>query len=359
MCSAARDTESKCIVAVEGNLRDDKGEIPGARVLEQEPSIEVRYPRSGYMTEIEPDDIKGCDAIVISSAYFTRASLAGSDGRLKLIVRFGAGFERVDLDACTEHGIMVCHAPLGPTEPMAQGTLGLMIACATRMFQKDDVIRRGKWGERVHHMGTDLTGKTLGLIGLGNIGTRVVDKVAPFDMKVIAYDPYAPDQRFKNYGVQPVSLETVLKEADFISVHCPLTEESRSMLKEEHFKMMKPTALFFNTSRGGFYEDRLLARALTEGWINGAGIDVFEDEPNIENNPLVEIGNCIVTPHAIGFTQGLFETIFHWVSRSIMQFANNELPDNIVNIEVLPPDQRVHAVPTSSYIHGRVDRKRF
>jgi len=358
MSSISNEDGRKCVVTMDGNLRRKDGSIPGVEVLENEPAVELKLPRPGYMNEIEPDDIRGCDAVVISSAAFTRASLGGAD-RLKLIVRFGAGFEKVDLDACTEHGIMVCHAPLGPTEAMAQGTLGLMIACATRMFQKDAVVRRGRWGERSRYIGTDLTGKTLGLIGLGNIGTRVASKVKPFDMRIIAYDPYAPDQRFQDYGVEPAPLETVLKESDFISVHCPLTPESRYMLKEEHFKMMKPTALFFNTSRGGFYDEGALAKALTEGWIAGAGIDVFEDEPNIENNPLVELENCIVTPHAIGFTQGLFDTIWHWVAHSIIQFAHGELPDNIINVEALPAEQRARAVPTSSYIHGRVERKRF
>jgi phosphoglycerate dehydrogenase-like enzyme len=343
---------------MDGNLRREDGTIPGVSVLEDEPAIELKYPRPGYMAEIEPDDIRGCHAVIISSAAFTRASLPGAD-KLKLIVRFGAGFEKVDLDACTEHGIMVCHAPLGPTEAMAQGTLGLMIACATRMFQKDAVVRRNQWKQRAKYIGTDLTGKTLGVIGLGNIGTRVVEKVKPFDMRILAYDPYAPDDRFSQYGAEAVPLETLLRESDFISIHCPLTEESRGMLTEEHFRMMKPTALFFNTSRGGFYDEAVLATALTEGWIAGAGIDVFEDEPNIEDNPLVELENCIVTPHAIGFTQGLFDTIWHWVSRSVIQFARGELPDNIINVKVLTPEQRAHAVPTSSYIHGRVERKRF
>ncbi len=358
MCSAPNETESKCVVTMDGNLRREDGTVPGVHVLEEEPTIELKFPRPGYMDEIEPDDIRGCDAVVISSAGFTRASLDGAD-RLKLIVRFGAGFERVDLDACTEHGIMVCHAPLGPTEAMAQGTLGLMIACATRMPQKDAVIRKGQWAQRAKYIGTDLTGKTLGIIGLGNIGTRVVEKVKPFKMKVIAYDPYCPDQRFEDFGVEPAPLETLLEESDFISIHCPLTDESRGMLKAEHFKIMKPTVLFFNTSRGGFYEDRVLAEALTEGWIAAAGIDVFEDEPYIQNNPLVEIENCIVTPHAIGFTQGLFDTIWHWVSRSVIQFARGELPDNIINVDVLTPEQRAKAVPTSSFIEGRVERKRF
>lgn len=358
MSAAPHEKVRKCVVTIDGNLRREDGTIPGIDVLENEPTIELKYPSRGYMFEIEPDDIRGCDAVVVSSAAFTRVSLEGAD-RLKLIVRFGAGFERVDLAACTERGIMVCHAPKGPTEAMAQGTLGLMIACATRMFQKDAVVRKCRWDQRTRYIGTDLTGKTLGLIGLGNIGSRLVELVKPFRMRVMVYDPYIPAGRFEEYGIEPAPLEKLLMESDFISIHCPLTNESRGMLKEEHFKMMKRTALFFNTSRGGFYEDRLLAKALTEDWIAGAGIDVFEDEPRIEGNPLVEVENCIVTPHAIGFTHGLFDSIWYWVSRSVIQFARGELPDNIINMEVLPPEKRALAVPTSSYIEGRVERKRF
>ncbi len=318
-------------------------------LLEREEGIEIKEPDTPVEGEIPPALIRDCDAIVMSITRVTPASLEGVT-RLKLVSRFGAGYDRVNLKACTEHGVMVTNVPYGFTEAMAEATVALILACSLRVTEKDRDLRRTGWDVKMAYLGRNVSGKTLGIVGLGNIGCLVVGLVKPFKMRILAYDPYAPDDRFACYGVEKVDLDTLIRESDFVSLHAPLTAENRYMFGEEQFRMMKPTAYFINTARGGYYKEELLARALREKWIAGAAVDVFENEPNIEGNPLLEIENCILTPHSIGLTYEMIENTWKAVVANILRYARGELPENIVNVDVVPPEKRQLMKTTPSYI---------
>jgi len=318
-------------------------------LLEREKGIEIKVPDTPVGEEILPRLVRDCDAIIMSITRVTPASLEGVE-RLKLVARFGAGYDRVNLKACTEHGVMVTNVPYGPTEAMAEATVALMLACSLRITEKDRDLRRHGWDVKMAYLGRNVSGKTLGIVGLGNIGCLVVGLVKPFKMRVLGYDPYAPAERFTRYAVERVALETLLPESDFVSLHAPLTAGTRYMFGEEQFRMMKPTAYFINTARGGYYKEELLARALREGWIAGAAVDVFENEPKIEGNPLLEIENCILTPHSIGLTYEMIDKTWKAVVENILRCARGELPENIVNVDVVPEEKRRLMRTTPSYI---------
>jgi len=328
---------------------EDPSRAVGIRTLEKEPHIEVKYPEAGRRAEFRPSDLADCDALIAVLVRVTEASLKGVT-RLKHIARFGAGFDTVDLDACSRHGVLVTNAPLGPTESMAEATVGLMIMLSYRIKEKEEVLRRGKFSVPRELMGTEVMGKTVGMLGLGNIGMRFAELLAPFNVHIIACDPYVPGERFAKFNVERVDFHTLLRESDFLAIHCPLTRETRYMFGEEEFRMMKPSAYFVNTSRGGFYKDATLAKALGEGWIAGAGIDVFEDEVNAEGNPLIELKNCILTPHAVGLSDGMMAGIWKYTLQTVLQSSRGGLPDFILNPEALPPEKRAQARLSPSFI---------
>jgi len=323
--------------------------MAGIKRLEQEPHIEVKYPEPGRRQEFKPSELADCDAVITVFCQVTEASLEGVT-RLKHVARFGAGFDAVDLDACSRRGIVVTHAPLGPTESMAEATLGLIIMLSYKIKQKEEVLRGGKFSVPRELIGTELMGKTVGIMCLGSIGGRLAELLAPFHVRIIAYDPYVSQERFAQLRATSVDLHTLLRESDYLTIHCPLTKETRYILGEAEFRMMKPTAYFLNTSRGGLYRDATLAKALREGWIAGAAIDVFEDELAVKDNPLIGLKNCIVTPHGVGRSEGMIAGIWRYTREAVLKSSRGELPDFILNPEALPPEKRARAKVSPAFI---------
>jgi len=323
--------------------------MEGIRKLEREPHIELKYPEEGRRPEFRPSEIADCDAVITVFCKVTEASLEGVS-RLKHVARFGAGFDAVDIDACTRHGVMVTHAPLGPTESMSEATLGLMLMLSYKIKEKEEVLRGGSFKVPRELTGTEIMGKTVGIMSLGSIGARVAELLAPFHARLIAYDPYVGEERFSQLGAERVDFHTLLRESDYLSIHCPLTNETRYMFGEDEFQMMKPTACFINTSRGGLYKDAILAKALSEGWIAGAAIDVFESELSVEDNPLIGLKNCIVTPHAAARSDGMLAGIWKYTLQAVLQSSRGELPDFILNPEALPPEKRAQAKVSPAFI---------
>jgi D-3-phosphoglycerate dehydrogenase len=215
------------------------------------------------------------------------------------------GYDNIDVAAATEAGICVSHAPATSTEEVSDHTMALLLACARRVTRLNKTVKTGEWRvfhgpemEEIWHGIAPIRGQTLGLIGFGQIARTLVAKAKGFGLRILAYDPYIAPEVMEKMGVKAAGLDQLLKESDFVSVHCALTSESRHMLGTEQFKLMKPTAYLINTARGALVDEEALYAALTQGGIAGAGLDVTKVEPINLENPLLKLDNVILTGHS-------------------------------------------------------------
>jgi len=243
-------------------------------------------------------------AIETADSFHPDAAFLKRCPDLLAVASSGAGYDTFDVDACTEAGVLVFNQAGANAESVAQHALGMMLALGKQMIQSDRAIRSAdrNW-DRWTYKGGELTGRTLGIVGLGNVGRRTSAICGPtFNMRVIASDPYITDADFAERGAEKATLEQVMSESDFISVHCPLTDETRGMIGEKEFAMMKPDAFFITTARGGIHDEAALEKVMAEGRIRGAGLDVFETEPPAMDHPLLAYPNTIVSPHNAGIT---------------------------------------------------------
>lgn len=305
----------------------------GLEPLYRRDSLNVQFLEPRAYHELRTTDLRGADAVITIEDLVTDDTLDGLT-ELELVAAFGAGIDHIALDACADREIPVVNSPQGPRDAVAQTTVGMLITCASNSLRYSNLIRESGFEGRFENMGTALYGKTLGIVGMGEIGSRVVDLVDPFDMQILAYDPYLSAERAAELGAEGVELDTLLRESDFVSLHCPLTDETRGMLGAEQFRQMKETAYLLNTTRGGIYPDAELAEAVREGWIAGVAVDVFEDEPNVEENPLLELEDCLMTPHVAGVLKDTMERQGRMVSEAVLAVLDGEVPRNIVNPEV-------------------------
>jgi phosphoglycerate dehydrogenase-like enzyme len=285
--------------------------------------------------ELSPESAAKYDALAVMLAKCTRKTVSGPNRRLKLIARFGVGYDTVDVPALTENGVILTITPDGVRRPVATSALTFILMLAQRVMVKDRITREGRWGERLNHMGTGLSGRVLGSIGVGNIGSELFRLAAPFGMKHMGYDPYITQESVAPLGVKLVDLDTLVKESDFVCVNCPLNQETRKLVGARQFSLMKPTAFFINTARGPIVDEKALHEALASNRIAGAGIDVFEQEPVSPDNPLLKLQNIVVTPHHICLTDECINTIAASVFNACRDIANGRVPKNVVNQEVL------------------------
>jgi D-3-phosphoglycerate dehydrogenase len=308
--------------------------VPGLEPLYEDPEIEISYLADDRGPELEPVDLQGADAYVSYSYDLTAASLEGVDS-LKLATRAGAGYENFDLAAMTEHGVVATHAPQGPTASAAQATAGMIIACAHNFPRMEWNLRERGWEGRVpSEYGFELGSATLGFVGMGLIGGKVLSNLAPFradGLEAQVYDPYMSEERAAELGVERVDLDTLLETSDIVTIHVPLTEETHHMLGTEDFERMQDSAYLVNTSRGGIYPDGELAEALETGELRGAAIDVFEGEPDVEGNPLLDIEDVLLLPHVAGLTDDSVRRIHELMCESIVNLKNGEPPINVLN----------------------------
>jgi phosphoglycerate dehydrogenase-like enzyme len=285
--------------------------------------------------ELAPETASKYDALAVMLAKVTRKTVSGPNRKLKLIARFGVGYDTVDVPACTENGVILAITPDGVRRPVATSALTFMLMLAQKVMTKDRLTREGRWGERINHMGTGLSGRVLGSIGVGNIGAELFRLAAPFGMKHVACDPYVPQESVAPLGVKLVDLDTLFREADFVCVNCPLNEETRKLVGARQFSLMKPGAYFINTARGPIVDEKALYDALSSRRIAGAGIDVFEQEPVSPDNALLKLDNIVVTPHHICLTDECINTIAASVFSACRALAAGRVPKNVVNQEVL------------------------
>ena len=280
--------------------------------------------------EITPDLAARYDAILTLRPRYSAATVGRPDRRLALIARFGVGYDRIDVDACTRGGVLVSITPDGVRRPMAQAVLTFVLALAGRLLPKDRLTRAGSWERAGGGLGVGVTGRTLGLIGLGNIGRDVVRLVAPFEMRVLAHDPYARPEDAPP-GVALVDRDTLLRESDFVSINCPLTRETHHLIGGAQLGLMKPAAYLINTARGPIVDERALYEALAAGRIAGAGLDVFEEEPTPVENPLLALPNVIATPHALAWTDECVRGNGEGACRAILALSRGDAPRHLVN----------------------------
>ncbi|MQF86673.1 MAG: phosphoglycerate dehydrogenase [SAR202 cluster bacterium] len=248
------------------------------------------------LTESELSEIVGSyDALIVRSETKVTANVISHAGRMLGIGRAGVGVDNIDVDAATENGIAVVNAPTGNTIAAAEHAFALMMSLARNIPQADASMRRGEW-TRSQFTGVELRNKTLGVVGLGRVGSEVAIRARAFQMNILAFDPYVSNERARSLGVEAVSLEKLLSESDFISIHTPLTSGTKSLIGEQEFKLLKPGVRIINAARGGLVDENLLHRALTEGLVAGAALDVYPSEPPKELD-LIENTNSVLTPH--------------------------------------------------------------
>ena len=256
---------------------------------------------------------------------------------LLAIVSTGAGYDMIDVAACTDAGILVANQSGANKDAVAQHVLGMMLALAKRIIQADRALRRDRdWG-RLDFTGDELIGKTVGIIGLGNIGTQVTKLCGGlFAMDVVGYDPYLTARQFADRGAESMSLEALLGRSDFVSVNCPLTEETRGMIGAGEFGLMKPTAYFITTARGGVHDEAALAAALARGRIAGAGVDVWLEEPPPMHHPLLAFDNVVLTPHIAGLTEDARYNMAIGAVEQWVAIFEGSRPPRLVNPEAWP-----------------------
>lgn len=273
----------------------DKIAREGLAPLASDPRFEL-IEKPGLAGDALAEAVANADAVLVRSATkITKDSLARAT-RLKVIGRAGVGVDTIDVEAATERGVAVMNAPAGNTISAAELAFALLASLVRRIPAADRSMKAGQW-ERSAFSGTELYRKTLGLIGAGRIGTEVAARARAFGMRVLAYDPYLNPEAARAVGMELTTLEAVLKEADAISLHVPLTETTRGMLNDERLALLKPTAVIINAARGGLIDDASLIRRLSEGKLAGAAIDVFDKEPLPADHPLRALPNVILTPH--------------------------------------------------------------
>jgi D-3-phosphoglycerate dehydrogenase / 2-oxoglutarate reductase len=267
----------------------------GLDILRAAPDVELDY-RSGLKGEELLAAVRESDALITRSGTAVTPELVNAGTRLRIIGRAGVGLDNVDVDACTQRGILVINAPTANIMSATEHTMAMMLALCRNIPEAHASVKRGEW-TRSKFMGIELDGKTLGIIGLGRIGTRVTARARGFNMRVIAYDPYIADSVFERVNAQRVTLDQLLAQADVITVHTPMTDETRALIGAAEIAKMKDGVIVLNIARGGIYDEQALAGALNSGKIAGAAIDVYEDEPPGKDHPLLNAKNAILSPH--------------------------------------------------------------
>ncbi len=302
--------------------------------LDADPQIDWAFvkPEDRRMTATS---LEGFDALILMGARFDAGSIP-SDRRLALIARFGVGYDSVDVAACADAGIAVTITPDGVRRPVAVSILTFVLALAGNLFVKDGLAREGAAGfaRRADHMGRGLVGRTLGSIGIGNIGAEMFRMFAPLGMRFIAHDPFVAGADAAALGVTLVELDRVFRDSDFLAVNLPLTPETEKLVDAERLAMMKSSAYLINTSRGPIVDQPALVTALRDGTIAGAGIDVFDPEPPSPDDPLLDLDNVIVTPHALCWTDQCFAGIGASTVAAAMTVKRGAVPDHIVDRSV-------------------------
>ncbi len=288
-----------------------------------------------YRAEYAPAQLMDYDVVISLKPRVTAHSLEGVS-RLCAIGRCGVGYDNVDLNACTEHGIAVYITPAGVVRPVAESIVLLVLALSHRLMQRDRMVRQGRWAESTQTLGREPRDRVVGTIGLGNIASEAVRLLKVLDVKrFLAFDPYASPEHAGRLGVEMVSLEMLLEQSDYVLVNCPLNVETRGLLGKDQFARMKRDAVVINTARGPIVNEAALIEALQSGQIAGAALDVYETEPLRADSPLTSMENVILTSHSIAWTEELFRDLGRIDCEGALALYRGKVPTNVVNPRVL------------------------
>ncbi len=286
-----------------------------------------------FVENVSSKDLHDVDAVIAVDSKITRESLRGAN-KLKVIGRFGAGVDSVDIQACTEKGIIFFNSPGLNAQSVAEHIIGMMIAISKKFWVLDNLVKSGNWADKHEYMGNELFKKTLGIIGLGNVGSRLAKMAQAFGMNILSYDPYVKSERANKINVKLVDLELLLKNSDYVSINAPLTNETENLISERELRLMKNNAILINTARGGLVDEQALHKAIKNSWIAGASIDVLKNEP-VSDHFLFRHENVVFSPHTSSWTVEAFRRITIAVCENILKVMDGKIPDNVVNTEVL------------------------
>ncbi len=311
-------------------LVSDKLAEQGLEILEKEPQFEVDY-KPGMSKEELMEIIGNYDAIVIRSATKLPREVLEKANKLKAIGRAGIGVDNVDIDAATEKGIVVMNTPHGNTITTAEHTIAMMMSLTRNIPQATASMKSGKW-EKSKFMGTEIFNKTLGILGLGNIGTIVADRARGLKMKVIGYDPYISEETALKKGIKLVSFDELLAESDFITIHTPLTNSTKNLINKDTIAKMKDGVRIICCARGGIVNEDDLAEALQSGKVKGAALDVFAKEPPDFNHPLFKCDNFICTPHLGASTKEAQINVAIAIAEQMIDFLTKGIIRNAINV---------------------------
>lgn len=325
-------------VALSGDFRRPDGS-PTYPDFDLEPlrnatAVEMVFLESN--SPLRADQLEDFDALILLAHRFDATSVPRS-GRLAVVARFGVGYDTVDVEACTAAGIALVITPDGVRRPVAVSVITFILALTGKLLTKDALTRKGSVGfeKRSEHMGVGLVGRTLGSLGIGNIGAEVFRLAKPFDMQFIAHDPYADKGVAADLGVELVGLEDLFRRADVLSVSCPLSPQTHHIVNAERIALMKPTAYLINTARGPIVDQKALTQALQERRIAGAGLDVLEQEPPEADDVILKLDNVILAPHALCWTDQCFAGNGAADVKAVMEVQRGREPRGVVNREVL------------------------
>jgi len=304
-------------------------------------SVWPEYTAPPY--EVILEEAKRSDALVtLLTDKIDCRLISESQPRLRIISQYAVGYDNIDVDCATRHGVYVTNTPGVLTDATADLTWALILAVTRRIVEADRFVRSGEWyrsGTGWHPLmllGFEVTGKTLGIIGMGRIGRAVAERARGFKMKVLYYSRRRlPPEEEERLNARYVDLDTLLRESDIVSIHTPLTPETRHMIGERELKLMKKTAYLINTARGKVVDTDALVRALREGWIAGAGLDVFDQEPLPPDHPLTKLDNVVLTPHIGSATVETRTRMALMVAENLIEFYRGNVPPNLVNPEVV------------------------
>jgi D-3-phosphoglycerate dehydrogenase len=309
-------------------IADDVGE-ECARIL-RKAEIEV-----DFKGKMKPEDLKAAipnyEGLVVRSAAKVTKEIIEAGTRLKIVGRAGIGVDNIDQEAATRRGVIVMNSPQGNMASAAEHTWGLLMAMCRNIAQADASMRAGKW-ERSKYSGVELETKTLGIVGLGKIGSLLTQYAKGFRMRVIAFDPVVTKDRAAGLGVELVDMDRVLAESDFITFHVPLTDKTRGMISSAQFKKMKRTVRIINTSRGGVIDEKALAEALQAKEIAGAALDVYEQEPPLKDHPLFKCENVTLTPHLAASTEEAQVKVAVDIAEQFVDYFKNGTLRNSTNL---------------------------
>jgi Phosphoglycerate dehydrogenase and related dehydrogenases len=312
-------------------------------ILAREPGVEVSVMDLHAEEELNWAVLAQTDIYHVSAAkdevplkwQVTRELIARCP-RLKVVSSTGSGYDTIDVDACTEAGILVVNQSGGNANSVAQHTFALLLSLMNRVVESDQALRKKTGLVREDLMGRELTGKVMGIVGIGHIGTRVARLASAFGMQVLAFDPYLDETEIRVRGASPVSLEELLASSDVVSVHCPRNAETLGMFGLNEFKTMKRGACFLSTARGGIHDENALYTAMQAGHIAGAGLDVWVVEPPPKDHPLLSLPNVVATYHTAGVTHEARRNIAAISAQQILDICAGRTPPRMINPLVYP-----------------------